>query len=478
MTEPSGQRRPDGGATDPPVPRRLSPAILREYDIRGVVGGDLTTDDVAAIGRALAVLVDARGGRRITLGYDGRLSSPGFADALGAALAAGGLDVVDIGLGPTPMLYFAVGHLGTDAGVMVTGSHNPPEYNGIKMTWADGPIWGETIQELGRLAADPPADAPARAGDRQSAVVVADYVDRLLDGLDLGRPLSVAWDAGNGATGEVLRRITPRLPGRHVLLFDEIDGRFPNHHPDPTLPETLATLIRTVRTEHLDLGLAFDGDGDRLGVVDETGTIVWGDQLVALFAAEILQARPGAPIIGDVKSSQVLFDEVARLGGRPIMGRTGHSLMKVAMAETGAPLAGEVSGHLFFADKHPGYDDGVYAGLRVISLVSRAGESLAELRGRLPAMVNTPEIRFQVDEERKFAAMADIARRLADEGAEVDTTDGVRVRTGDGWWLLRASNTQDVLVARAESVSEEGLRRLKAAIAESLTAAGVAAPPF
>ncbi len=456
----------------------LSPTILREYDIRGIVGRDLTAENAAAIGRALAVLVARRGGRRVALGYDGRLSSPELADALSAGLVAGGMEVVNIGLGPTPMLYFSVGHFGMDAGAMVTGSHNPPEYNGIKMTWADGPIWGETIQELGRLAADPPGEAASTAGGRQSAVVLADYVDGLLGGLDLDRPLSVAWDAGNGATGEVLRRITPRLPGRHVLLFDEIDGRFPNHHPDPTLPETLQTLIRTVRREHLDLGLAFDGDGDRLGVVDETGTIVWGDQLLALFAREILQAQPGAPIIGDVKSSQVLFDEVARLGGRPIMGRTGHSLMKVAMAETGAPLAGEVSGHLFFADKHPGYDDGLYAGLRVISMVSRSGGPLSALREELPAVVNTPEIRFQVDEARKFAAVAEIADRLAAAGAVVDTTDGVRVRTQDGWWLLRASNTQDVLVARAESPSEEGLDRLKAAIAEALTTAGVAVPPF
>src|SRR5579862_3888957 len=273
------------------------------------------------------------------------------------------------------------------------------------------------------------------------------------------------------------RRVT-RLPGRHVPMFGEIDGRFPNHHPDPTVPKNLVDLQAKVAAEKADLGIAFDGDGDRIGVVDGEGRILWGDQLMVLFAREVLEGMPGATVIADVKASQVLFDEIARMGGTPIMWRTGHSLIKAKMAETGAPLAGEMSGHIFFADRYYGYDDALYAAVRLLGIVSRGSESLAELRDRLPKVVNTPELRFPCSEERKFAVVEETAARLKHDGADVNDIDGVRVRTADGWWLLRASNTQDVLVARCEAASEAGLDRLKAALGAQLTASAVALPNF
>jgi phosphomannomutase len=275
-----------------------------------------------------------------------------------------------------------------------------------------------------------------------------------------------------------MARLTARLPGRHLLLHEKIDGRFPNHHPDPTVPENLIDLQARVAEAKADLGIAFDGDGDRIGVIDGRGRILWGDQLLVLFAREVLADRPGATVIADVKASQVLFDEIAQAGGHPLMWRTGHSLIKAKMAETGAPLAGEMSGHIFFADRYYGYDDALYAAVRLLGIVSRATISIAEMRDALPQVVNTPELRFQCSDERKFTVVADVAKRLAKAGAEVSDIDGVRVSTRDGWWLLRASNTQDVLVARCESKTLDGLDRLKTALGGELAASGVALPKF
>ncbi len=454
----------------------FDPTVLREYDIRGVVGRTLSAEDARAVGRAFGTMVRRRGGSQVCTGYDGRLSSPEFETALADGLSSTGLDVLRIGLGPTPMLYFAVKHLGADAGAMITGSHNPPEYNGIKMTWHDGPVYGPAIQEIGRLSDS--GDLLAGSGGIAAAPVAQAYIDRLVQDYDGTRPLRVAWDAGNGAAGAVLGLLTARLPGEHVLLYDEVDGRFPNHHPDPTLPESLVDLQRVMAEQGCDLGIAFDGDGDRLGAIDETGRIVWGDQLVAIYAAGILERQPGATIIADVKASQTLFDEIARLGGTPLMWKTGHSLLKAKMAETGAPLAGEMSGHIFFADKYYGFDDALYAAVRLIGLVSRLDQPLSALRDRLPPVLNTPELRFPVDETRKFAVIGEVKERLIASGAQVNDVDGVRVTTGDGWWLLRASNTQDVLVARCESQTAEGLERLKALLVDQLGRSGVAAPDF
>jgi phosphomannomutase len=303
-----------------------------------------------------------------------------------------------------------------------------------------------------------------------------DYVARLGRDFDGGNRLTVAWDAGNGATGEVVQQLTARLPGRHILLNETIDGAFPAHHPDPTIPENLVQLQQTVAREQCDLGIAFDGDGDRIGVVDGRGRILWGDQLMVVLARDVLARHPGAPIIADVKASQVLFDEIARMGGRPVLAATGHSLIKAKLAETGAPLAGEMSGHIFFADGYYGFDDAVYVAVRLLEILGRSAESLAEMGDRLPVVVNTPELRFSCDETRKFEVVREVRERLRRAGADLTDIDGVRVQSADGWWLLRASNTQAVLVARAESTTQDGLDRLKHALATELAASGVALP--
>jgi phosphomannomutase len=453
------------------------PTILREYDIRGIVGETLSAADAGALGRAYATILRAAGGRRVCLGFDGRLSSPELAEALGEGLCAGGVEVLAIGRGPTPMLYFAVHHLNADGGIQVTGSHNPPSHNGFKMMLGKGSFYGERIQELGRIAAE--GAYAAGSGRVLESPVFDAYVERLLQDYPAGgRELAVVWDAGNGATGEVLSALTARLPGRHSLLFAEIDGRFPNHHPDPTVPENLRDLIAAVAAGGAELGIAFDGDGDRIGLVDGQGRIMFGDQLMQILATEVLARRPGAPIIADVKASQALFDEIGRLGGRPVMYKTGHSLMKAAMAEMHAPLAGEMSGHIFYADGFYGHDDALYVAIRLLAILARSSLSLVELRDRMAPMVNTPELRFDCPDEQKFAVIDQVKARLEAERAEVNAIDGVRVRTADGWWLLRASNTQAVLVARAEASDAAGLERLKQQIAGNLRAVGVEPPAF
>ena len=454
----------------------IDPGILRAYDIRGIVGRTLTEPVLRLIGHAFASRVLDQGGRVICLGRDGRLSSPSFARAMAEGLTAAGADVRDVGLGPTPMLYFAVEELKADAGVMITGSHNPPDYNGIKMVAGGGAIYGDAIQEIGRRAAA--GDLRHGAGTATEVPVDDIYIRRLVADYNGDRPLRVAWDAGNGAVGAILRRLTAALPGTHHLLFEEVDGTFPNHHPDPTLPETLEALVALVRAEGCDLGIGFDGDGDRIGIVDADGAVVWADQLLALFAADLLADHPGATVIADAKTSQTLFDEVGRLGGVPVMWKTGHSLIKAKMKETGALLAGEMSGHICFADRYYGFDDAPYAAVRLLGLLGRTSKGLAELRAALPPVINTPETRFQVDDARKFAVIEEIAARLAAAGAQVVDVDGVRVITPDGWWLVRASNTQDVLVARAESGTQDGLVRLTDQIIQHLNASGVDAPSF
>ncbi len=458
------------------------PTILREYDIRGIVGETLSEADARALGRAYASVIARAGeGRRICVGYDGRLSSPALEAALIDGLVAGGMEVLRVGRGPTPMLYYSTFRLDADGGVMVTGSHNPPDQNGFKMMIGRRSLFGERIAEIGRIAAR--GDYVEGRGSVRDHPLLDDYVDRLLADAPKAdapgvRPLSVAWDAGNGAAGEAMVRLTARLPGTHRLLYEEIDGRFPNHHADPTVPANLDDLIATVRGEGCDLGIAFDGDGDRIGVVDERGRILWGDQLLAILAADVLERHPGATIVADVKASQVLFDEVARHGGKPLMWRTGHSLIKAKMAETGAPLAGEMSGHIFFADGYYGFDDALYAAVRLLDILSRREETLGDLRDRLPAVVNTPELRFACDDARKFAIVETIRAGLEADGVALNAIDGVRVTTPDGWWLLRASNTQAVLVARCEAFDEAALARLKADLAGRLEAAGVSPPEF
>ena len=451
--------------------------VLREYDIRGIIGETLGPDDARAIGRSFATLLREAGGRKVAVGYDGRISSPMLEHALVEGLTASGCDVVRIGMGPTPMLYYAEASAeDMDGGIQITGSHNPANYNGFKMVFQGRPFFGADIQRLGEIAQ---RGAWAHgAGSVERADILDQYVDRLLQGLagidaDRLADLKVGWDAGNGAAGPALEKLAARLPGEHHLLFTQVDGNFPNHHPDPTVEVNLAELKSLVAEKKLDFGVAFDGDGDRIGAIDGDGRVVWGDQLLMIYAEDLLKSHPGVTIIADVKASRALFDRVAAQGGKPLMWKTGHSLIKSKMKEVSSPLAGEMSGHVFFADSYYGFDDALYAGVRLIAASARLGKSVTQLRGEMPAMLNTPELRFQVDESRKFTAIEEIAGRIAASDAVADTTDGVRVTTADGWWLLRASNTQDVLVARAESDTQEGLERLLAQIDEQLSLSGL-----
>ncbi len=447
--------------------RKLSPTILREYDIRGITSENLTVDDVLAVGRAFGTIIVGAGGKTVAVAYDGRLSSPDLEAALCKGLAECGLKVIRCGLGPTPMLYFATHMLDADAGAMITGSHNPPEYNGIKMVLGGKSFFGDDIKNLGRVAAG--GDFAVGQGSIVSNHIIDDYVARLLVDFRPGKPLDVAWDAGNGSAGEALQKLCAALPGRHVLLNENIDGTFPAHHPDPTVEKNLEQLKEVVAREKCDLGIAFDGDGDRIGIIDGRGRVLWGDQIMIVLAREVLDELPGATIIADVKASQVFFDEIKRMGGNPVMSRTGHSLIKSKMQELDAPLAGEMSAHIFFSHRYYGFDDAMYAAIRLLSIIGNCDQSLAEIRDALPVTVNTPEIRFECDEERKFKVIEEVRERLAAiKDIRVIDIDGVRVQSNDGWWLLRASNTQAVLVARCESDSKEGLARLKDALVEQL----------
>lgn len=455
---------------------QFHPTILREYDIRGIVGETLFPADAEAIGRAYGTLLLDEGGKRVCVGYDGRLSSHELADALISGLMAAGIDVQAIGLGPTPMLYFAVHHLEADGGIQVTGSHNPPDHNGFKLMLGKAPFFGERIQALGKIANE--GAYRLGSGDVSQHDILETYVERLRSDFRDGRSLKVVWDAGNGASGEALKALTKRLPGEHHLLYADIDGRFPNHHPDPTVPENLVDLIDSVQKNDADLGIAFDGDGDRIGVVDGKGRIMFGDQILQVLITDILERLPGSPIIADVKASQALFDAIDRLGGEPIMYKTGHSLIKTVMTSKKSPLAGEMSGHIFYADGFYGHDDALYVAVRLLDILARSDRSLAAWHDDMVPMINTPELRFDCPDEEKFDAVAKVKRNLEAEGAIVNAIDGVRVSTDDGWWLLRASNTQAVLVARAEAKDDEGLGRLKREIDQHLRAAGVQPPEF
>ncbi|MEC7489807.1 MAG: phosphomannomutase/phosphoglucomutase [Pseudomonadota bacterium] len=450
--------------------------ILREYDVRGIVGDTLSVADAYAIGRAFATVISDEGGTAVCVGYDGRLSSPEMEQSLVKGLNDSGVDVARIGIGPTPMLYFAVKVLGAAGGIMVSGSHNPPEYNGFKIMRETTPFYGEDIQNLKTISAT--ANYVSGSGSDYTVPVFDRYVKRIAQDFRSGRTLKVAWDAGNGAAGDAMVRLAQILPGEHILLNEKIDGTFPAHHPDPTVAENLSQLRDVVLKSGCDLGIAFDGDGDRIGVIDNDGEILWGDQLMVIWAKDVLVGNPGATIIADVKASQILFDQITSMGGNPIMWRTGHSLIKAKMMETGALLAGEMSGHIFFADKYFGYDDALYAAVRLLSCLTQCTETLSGLRKRLPHVVNTPELRFACPEERKFEIVDEVSARLSAVGAEVVEIDGVRVKTDDGWWLLRSSNTQNAVVARCEGTTLEGLTRLKEALVKQVRASGLEPPIF
>ncbi|MBK7163001.1 MAG: phosphomannomutase/phosphoglucomutase [Sphingomonadales bacterium] len=446
-------------------------SLAREYDIRGIIGETLGAEDAYAIGRSFATLLGREGGKKVAVGYDGRTSSPLLEAALIKGITESGLDAVSVGMGPTPMLYYAEAALDdVDGGIQITGSHNPANYNGFKMVFQGRPFFGADIQQLGAMAAA--GDWAEGAGSASSFDIIDQYVARIAEAAP-DKSFRIGWDTGNGAAGPVVERLVKLLPGEHYTLFTEVDGNFPNHHPDPTEEKNLVDLKRLVAEKSLDFGLAFDGDGDRIGAIDGQGRVIWGDQLLQIFAEDVLADVPGATIIADVKASQALYDRIAALGGQPLMWKTGHSLIKSKMKEVGSPLAGEMSGHIFFKHDYYGFDDAIYAGLRLMRASARLGKSVTELRTAMPEMINTPEMRFQVDESRKFAVIDEVLARLSAEGADVNATDGARVNTADGWWLLRASNTQDVLVARAEASSEAGLERLMAQIDAQLAASGL-----
>lgn len=446
------------------------PTSLREYDIRGIIDETLGQADAYAIGRGFGTLIARAGGSRVVVGYDGRISSPMLEEALVKGLNDSGIFAVRIGQGPTPMLYYAECVLDVDGGIEITGSHNPANYNGFKMVFQHRPFFGEDIQKLGTMAAS--GDWAEGAAGSEHVDIIDQYVARLVEGFD-GDAYRIGWDAGNGAAGPIVEKLVKLLPGEHYTLFTDVDGNFPNHHPDPTEEKNLVDLKALVAEKNLDFGVAFDGDGDRIGAIDGEGRVIWGDQLLSIYAEPVLKELPGATIIADVKASQALYDRIAQLGGVPLMWKTGHSLIKSKMKETGSPLAGEMSGHIFFKHEYYGFDDALYAAVRLIRAATSLGKSVTQLRGEMPAMVNTPELRFQVDESRKFAVIDEVLARLKAAGATVNNTDGARVNTADGWWLLRASNTQDVLVARAEAKDQAGLDRLMAQIDEQLAESGL-----
>lgn len=455
---------------------QFHPSILRAYDIRGVAGETLFPQDAEFIGKAFGTAVIRATGKKnptIALAYDGRLSTPSLRDALLKGLTSTGVAVQDFGLGPTPMMYFSVHHKNADAGVMITGSHNPASHNGFKLMLGKNSYFGENIQHLGALAAA--GDFEVGTGSITEKDITDDYVKVLADAFKPAgaKPLKVVIDPGNGAAGEISRKLIAALGGQHKLINGEVDGNFPNHHPDPTVPKNMQQLIQAVQSEGYDFGIAFDGDGDRIGAVDKTGRILYGDQLMILFSRDVLSRHKGATIIADVKASQSLFDDIAKSGGVPCMWKTGHSLVKTKMKETHAKLAGEMSGHIFFADEYFGYDDGVYSAVRLINLVAHAPETLEAMMDKMPVVYNTPEIRIDTTEEKKFTAVDEIRARLQAAGAEMSEVDGVRVKTADGWWLARASNTQPAIIVRAEASSPEGLERLKGEMYQQMEASGI-----
>jgi len=436
----------------------LKSTIFREYDIRGVADAELSSDGVAALGQALGTYLRRHGGPNLCLGRDTRLSSPRLRDALMSGLKASGCRVTDIGVQPTPLLYYATVHLKADGGVMITGSHNPPEFNGFKTVLGAGTIHGDAIQAIRRMIET--GDLDRASGSETTADVATPYVEEVAAQFHFARRIRVAFDAGNGTGGPVMHRILARLNVDAEEMYFEMDGRFPNHHPDPTVPRNLEPLIARVRETRADLGIAFDGDTDRIGAVDERGNILWGDQLMILYAREILTRKPGATFIGEVKCSQLMYDDLAARGGNPIMWKTGHSLIKAKMKETRAELAGEMSGHMFFADRYYGYDDALYAACRLMEIVSDSSQPLSAHLADLPRTVTTPEVRFDCPDEIKFEVVRLAAAELRARHRTVDV-DGVRVLFSDGWGLVRASNTQPVLVMRFEARTPELLSQYR-----------------
>jgi phosphomannomutase / phosphoglucomutase len=446
----------------------LKPTIFREYDIRGIADSELLSPDIELLGLGLGTYLQRKsGGRNISVGRDCRISSPRLHQALVKGLLASGCDVTDIGVVPTPVLYYSAHYLKASGAIMITGSHNPPEYNGFKTVCGSGTLYGEAIQELRRLIES--QDFEHGSGQLTTADVVTPYVDEIASQFHFDRRIKIVADAGNGTAGPVIHRIFQKVNVDASELFFEMDGKFPNHHPDPTVPANLTDLVAKVRATGAEIGIAFDGDADRIGAVDEKGDVVYGDFLLLIYAREILQRKPGATFIGEVKCSQVMYDEIAKLGGNAIMYKTGHSLIKAKMKEEHAELAGEMSGHMFFGDRYYGYDDALYAACRLIEIVAKSGMPLSAQLAGLPKMVSTPEIRVDCPDELKFS----LVQRVADHFKKLYKTvdiDGVRILFPEGWGLLRASNTQPVLVMRFEATNERLLQQYQAEVEQAVSA--------
>jgi phosphomannomutase/phosphoglucomutase len=448
----------------------LNPAIFREYDIRGVAEVDFDVTFARTLGRAFGTLAAERGKQRLVVGRDCRLTSDRYAAAVAEGIRATGLGVVDVGVCPTPLMYFALFAWGMDGGVQVTGSHNPADYNGFKLCVGTEALHGEQIQDLRRrFEAGRFRSGEGRA---ESRPVIPAYQDHVVENVGrLGRAIAVVVDAGNGTAGPVAPAIYRRLGARVTELFCEMDGRFPNHHPDPTVPENMQHLVRRVAETGAELGIAFDGDADRIGVVDAAGRIIWGDELLVLYGRDVLSRNPGAVIVSEVKCSQRLYDDLAAHGGRAIMWKAGHSLLKAKMRETGALLGGEMSGHIFFKERYFGYDDAVYAGARLLEILARTGRTVSELLSDLPPAHVTPEIRVDCPDDVKFAVADRVRDRFRAEGRRLVDVDGVRVEFPHGWGLLRASNTQPVLVMRFEARSPTELQEYRRTVEEAVAAA-------
>ena len=439
----------------------INPQIFREYDIRGIVGTDLTPASVTSIGKAIGTYIRRGNGKNMILGRDVRSSSVEFCNILSKALNSTGCNVIDIGMVPTPVLYFALHHFNADGGVMITGSHNPPEFNGFKISQGFHSLYGEKVQELkGLIEVN---DFEVGTGTTKQQPVLAEYMEKICSILEIPRKIKVVVDGGNGCFGIVGPDLLKKLGQTPIELFSEPDGTFPNHHPDPTVSEHLTDLIEKVRLENAELGIGFDGDADRIGVVDEKGNILWGDQLLTIFARDILSRNPGATIVGEVKCSQNLYLDIKKHGGVPVMAAAGHSLIKNKMRETGALLAGEMSGHICFADNYYGFDDAIFAACRVLQIVAQSNTKVSEMLTDLPETAYTPEIRIDCPDDQKFKIVRELTE-IFREKYEVIDIDGVRVNFDDGWALIRASNTQPVLVLRLEAVTKERLKELVAVI--------------
>ncbi len=452
----------------------LKPTIFREYDIRGVADSELLSPDVERLGRGLGTYMLRRSGAKMNLGRDCRLSSTRLRDALVKGLLASGCNVTDIGTVPTPVLYHSAQNLNAEGAIMITGSHNPSEYNGFKSVCGAGTLHGEAIQEVRRIIEA--ADFETGSGTLSTMDAVTPYVNEIAAQFQLSRRIKVVADAGNGTAGPVIHRIFEKLNLDVTELYFEMDGHFPNHHPDPTVPANLAHLIAKVRETGAELGIAFDGDSDRIGAVDELGNVVYGDLLLLIYAREILSRKPGATFIGEVKCSQVMYDQIAQLGGNGIMYKTGHSLIKAKMKEAHAELAGEMSGHMFFGDRYRGYDDALYSACRLIEIVAKSGQPLSAQLAGVPKMVSTPEIRVDCPDELKFDLVARVAEHFKKQYKTIDI-DGVRVIFPDGWGLLRASNTQPVLVMRFEAANEHLLKQYQSEVEQVLEASRADAVP-